>query len=238
MYADNSPADPSTKDRARMPDYTAPQRDRVALLTVNAQQDFTIQGSPLRSCGVGSAVASMRRLVEGFRDRGMPIFHAVRLYRPDGSNVDNFRREAVEEGLRVLMPGTSGAELIDEIQPKQRVRLDPHRLLTGDPQPVNGKEWAVYKPRWGAFHDTSLDALLRELEINTLVLCGCNYDTSGRATIYEAGARDYRVVLVPDAMTGIGEGAVGDMGRIGVYAMAAETCLDWLDSGSSSSAAA
>lgn len=221
-----------------MPNYTAPQRTRVALLTVNAQRDFTIKGSPLKSCGVDSAVAGMRRLVEGFRDRGAPILHAVRLYRPDGSNVDIFRREAVEEGLRVLMPGTSGTELIDEVQPKPRVRLDPHRLLSGDAQPLAEREWAIYKSRWGAFHETTLDDRLRELEVTTLVLCGCNYDTSGRATVYEAAARDYRVVLVPDAMSGIDEHAAREMGRIGVYVMPAGTCLSWLGGNSGSSAAA
>ena len=211
-----------------MPNYTVPQRDRVALLTVNAQRDFTIKGSPLKTCRVDSAIVAMRRLVEGFRCHGAPLFHAVRLYRPDGSNVDNFRREAVEEGLRVLMPGTSGADLIDELQPETPVRLDPHRLLSGDMQPMGDREWAFYKSRWGAFHDTPLDGTLRGLGVNTLVVCGCNFDTTGRATIYEAGARDYRVVLVPDAMSGIDESAARELGRIGVYVMPAEACLLWL----------
>ena len=61
----------------------------------------------------------------------MPIFHAVRLYRPDGSNVDNFRRRSVEEGLRILMPGTMGAELIPEAAPAGEARLDTGALLAG-----------------------------------------------------------------------------------------------------------
>ena len=220
-----------------MGNYTAPKRHSVALLTVNAQRDFTIKGSPLRACGVTTAVPAMARLVQGFRQAGAPIFHAVRLYRADGSNVDIFRREAIEEGLRVLMPGTSGVELLDEIQPDPAVRLDPHSLLAGERQALGPGEWAVYKPRWGAFHGTELDQHLRETGVTTLVLCGCNYDTSGRATIYEAGARDYRVVLVPDAMTGVGETAAEEMARIGVYLMTVEACLAWLEGRSSSTAA-
>ena len=52
-----------------MPNYTAPDRRRVALLTVNAQRDFTIKGSPLKACGVEPAVSAMRRLVEVFATR-------------------------------------------------------------------------------------------------------------------------------------------------------------------------
>ncbi|MDJ0937834.1 MAG: isochorismatase family protein, partial [Kiloniellales bacterium] len=83
-----------------MPDYTTPERARTALVTINLQRDFVKNGSPLRSRGVGAAMPGIQRLVEGFRAAGLPIVHAVRLYRPDGSNVDSFRRKAVEDGLR------------------------------------------------------------------------------------------------------------------------------------------
>ena len=68
-----------------MPDYTAPERGRAALLTVNAQRDFTLSGSTLKACGVDRALPAMRALVRGFRYQGAPVFHAVRLYRADGS---------------------------------------------------------------------------------------------------------------------------------------------------------
>ena len=55
---------------------------------------------------------------------GAPIVHLVRLYRPDGSNADACRRLAIEEGLRVLMPGSCGAELVPEINPAPATRLD------------------------------------------------------------------------------------------------------------------
>ncbi|MHC4917834.1 MAG: cysteine hydrolase family protein [Planctomycetota bacterium] len=211
-----------------MEDYTAPERGRAALLTINGQRDFTLPGSTLKACGVGRALPAMRALVRAFRDRSAPVFHAVRLYRPDGSNVDIFRRSAVEEGLRVLMPGTFGAELVDEIRPDSHVRLDPERLLDGRFQEIGPKEWVFYKPRWGAFHKTTLAARLQALDVSTLVVCGCNFSTSGRATVYEAGARDFRVILVTDALSGSCEESVCELGRIGVYLMNAGTCLDWL----------
>lgn len=220
-----------------MHDYTAPERGRAALLTINGQRDFTLPGSTLRACGVDRALPAMCTLAQAFRDRGAPVFHAVRLYRPDGTNVDVFRRSAVEEGLRVLMPGTFGAELVDEIKPERGVRLEPDELLHGRFQEVGPREWAFYKPRWGAFHETALADRLQALNVSTLVICGCNFSTSGRATVYEAGARDFRVILVTDALSGSCEESVCELGRIGVYLMNAATCLDWLAGTSRSHAA-
>ena len=220
-----------------MQDYTAPERGRAALLTINGQRDFTLPGSTLRACGVGRALPAMGSLVQAFRDRDAPVFHAVRLYRPDGSNVDIFRRSAVEEGLRILMPGTFGAELVEEIKPDTNVRLDADGLLDGRFQEIGPKEWIFYKPRWGAFHQTALCDRLRGLGVSTLVVCGCNFSTSGRATVYEAGARDFRVILVTDALSGSCEESVCELGRIGVYLMNARTCLDWLSGTDKSHAA-
>ena len=211
-----------------MPDYTTPDRGHVGLLTLNAQSDFTQPSSPLRSCGVKQALPAISRLVQGFRAQARPVFHAVRLYRPDGTNVDNFRRSAVEEGLRILMPGSSGAELIEGVRPQTNVRLDPASLLQGEMQEIAASEWAFYKPRWGAFHGTGLEQWLKDREISTLVICGCNFSTTGRATIYEAGARDFRVILASDAISGGSEDALCELGRIGIYLMTADNCLAWL----------
>ncbi len=220
-----------------MLDYTAPERGHVALVTVNAQRDFTLPGSTLKACGVGRALPAMGSVVKGFRAQGAPVFHAVRLYRADGSNVDLFRRRAVEEGLRVLMPGTFGAELVEEVKPDPEVRLDPEALLSGRFQEVGSNEWMFYKPRWGAFHETALAERLRELVVSTVVICGCNFATSGRATLYEAGARDFRIILVTDALSGAVEEGICELGRIGVYLMNAENCLSWLSGDSRSDAA-
>ena len=179
----------------------------------------------------------MKRLVDGFRSHDLPIVHAVRLHRCDGSNVDLFRRQAVEEGLRILMPGTSGAELLEELRPEPEVRLDPLQLLSGAIDEIAPNEFALYKPRWGAFYQTDLEQHLKERDVSTLVICGCNFTTSCRATVYEAGARDFRIVLVADALSGASEDAISELGRIGVYLMTTDSCLSWLAGRTRSTAA-
>jgi len=46
-----------------------------------------------------------------------PIVHVIRLYSKDGSNVDLCRRKAIENGKHLVIPGSDGAELIDELKP-------------------------------------------------------------------------------------------------------------------------
>jgi len=214
-----------------MTHYCVPEKNKAALLCISAQRDFVNPGSPVRACGAPAAVPRMAALLECFRKHGAPIYHSVRLYKADGSNVDACRRQAVEEGQRFFMPGTLGAELIDDVKPDREVRLDPEILLAGDFQEIGLREYVHYRPRWGAFHNTRLEDRLRAQNINTLVVCGFSFSTGGRASIYEASARDFRIVLVPDALCNATEEAVQELGRIGIYLMDAANCISWMASG-------
>src|SRR3546814_12654934 len=94
------------------------------------------------------------------------------------------------------MPGTLCAELIDEIKPNKDVRLDPEVLFGGDFQEIGRTENVHYRPRWGAFHNTPLEAKLREQEITTLVICGFSFSTGGRASSDERRGGNVCVVRV------------------------------------------
>lgn len=219
-----------------MVELNVPQRDSVALITVDMQNDFLRSDSPVKASGVKTALPNIERLVRGFREHRKPIFHSVRLYRPDGSNVDLFRRTAVEEGMRVLMPGTRGADLVPEVSPC-KARLMPDALLAGEFQELARNEFAFYKPRWGAFFGTELDARLRELGINTVMVCGLNFPTGGRATVYEGAARDYRVIVVSDALGDANDDSLRELSRLGAYQKTTAAGLEWLSGGQRSSAA-
>jgi nicotinamidase-related amidase len=154
--------------------------------------------------------------VQLFRRQDKPIVHVVRIYRPDGSNVDLCRRQDIERGKRVMLPGTDGAELVDELKPSPEIELDAESLLDGELQQIGPSEWIMYKPRWGAFYRTSLEVHLRDLGVNTLVVCGCNFPNCPRATIYEASERDLRITFVPDATSGVYKRGLRELENIGV----------------------
>ena len=168
----------------------------------------------------------MRQVLHAFRSTHKPIFHVIRIYNSDGSNVDLCRRRAIAElGRKLVIAGTQGAELVDELKPSSKLKLDTGLLLKGKLQQVARKEWIMYKPRWGAFYATPLEKHLRELNTNTVVICGCNFPNCPRTTVYEASERDFRVVLITDATSNIYERGLQELDKIGVELIKSDDCV-------------
>ena len=209
---------------------TRPNWNNSALITIDTQNDFTLPDAPARIDGTYEALPGMAAVLEAYRARELPIIHAVRLYKEDGSNVDLCRREAIEQGLRVVAPNTEGAELVRDIRPAQYTSLDADRLLSGEFQPLGRREWAMYKPRWGAFYRTDLEKFLRDRGVDTLVFIGCNYPNCPRTSMYEASERDFRIVMVADAMSQVYERGIREMQNIGVHVCTAGEVVSILQS--------
>jgi nicotinamidase-related amidase len=89
----------------------------------------------------------MKEIIQAYRARKLPIVHVVRLYSADGKNADLCRRERIEAGAKMVVPGTPGAELVDDLKPTAGSTLDADRLLAGKLQKLGQHEWAIYKPR-------------------------------------------------------------------------------------------
>jgi nicotinamidase-related amidase len=205
-----------------MDKYTQPDFSSIALITIDTQRD-TLDGQPFEIPGTSAILPNMKRLTQIFRKVGMPIIHIVRIYKKDGSNVDLCRRNIVGSGIVPLCEGTSGCELASELLPEPDIRLDTDLLLSGGIQHIGIKEVIIYKPRWGAFYRTpSLEDYLHKLGVSSLAFTGCNFPNCPRASIYEASERDFRIVLVEDAVSGLYEQGRKEMQNIGVQIMRAE----------------
>jgi hypothetical protein len=128
--------------------YTTPDFSAAALITIATQRDV-LDGGPLEIAGTSAALDPMRELVTAFREASRPIVHVVRLYEPDGTNVDLCRRQSIEDGARVLASGTPGSQLAPQLLPAPDLTLDHELLLAGNVQTLGPQGAAIYKPRWG-----------------------------------------------------------------------------------------
>lgn len=197
--------------------YTTPNWNTSVLITIDTQNDFTLPNAPAEINGTSNVLPNMKRVLEAYRTKGLPIIHVIRLYKEDGSNVDLCRREAIENGAKIAAPYSDGAELVSDIRSSHYSALETDKLLNGEFQSVGEHEWVMYKPRWGAFYQTDLETFLRERGIDTLVFTGCNFPNCPRTSMYEASERDFRVVMVADSMSQVYEKGVQEMSNIGVH---------------------
>jgi nicotinamidase-related amidase len=194
-------------------DYISPEWERSALLIIDVQVEF-VSGAMVVP-GTAERLPQLARLASAYRRAGRPIVHVVRLYVPGGDDVDLIRRADIRAGKQVAAPGSDGSQIPDVLLPGE-ARLAPDQLLAGEMQELGPSEHIMFKPRWSAFYRTSLEQHLRDRNVTTVVVAGCNLPNCPRGTLFDATERDYRAVLVPDATSQVTAERLADLTLIGV----------------------
>jgi nicotinamidase-related amidase len=107
------------------------------------------------------------------------VVHTVHVTRPDGSNVGVMGEiiPPTREGL--IAQGSFAAAL--------------HRAVEVQPGDV-----VLEKPRFGAFHGTDLELILRGRGIDSVIITGIATNVCAETTAREANARDFRVFFLSD----------------------------------------
>lgn len=199
--------------------YTLLNPDSCALLVVDTQNDFGHPDGAYPMPALEHVMPELVEAIEIFRRNDKPVIHIVRLYRPDGSNVDPCRRWQFEQGeMRMAVPGTWGSELVESTNPTGAT-LDAEALLAGEVQKLTPLEFVIYKPRFSAFHDTPLQPFLEAGGIDSLVIAGFTFPNCITAAQLGATDRDYRVGLIPSACTQISDDGLQAMQNKGVQLM-------------------
>ena len=129
---------------------------------------------------IADITARSASLAAAFRQHGLPVVLVNATGRAPG------RTEAPSRAG--FTPPPDWTELMDELQP----------------QPA---DYRVTKQRWGAFHGTSLDALLRGQDVTQIVLAGIATTAGVESTARAAHEHGYHVVLATDAMTDVNAAA-------------------------------
>jgi nicotinamidase-related amidase len=153
---------------------SAPDRSRVALLVIDAINDFAFpEAGPVLAAALPMA-RRIRALKRAARRVGIPTLYVN----------DNFGRWRSD--FRTLVAHGLG--------PRARGRAVT-RLLRPD-----RRDYFVLKPRHSGFYSTTLELLLEHLGTRTLILTGLLVDSCVLFTAQDAFVRGYRVVVPEDCV--------------------------------------
>jgi len=155
----------------------------TALVVVDMQNGFCHPDGSLYAPGSEAVVEPVVDLVDRARDAGVRVVFTRDVHPPEQFEDAHYYDEFEQWGEHVLEDSWD-AELVAELD----VAEDDH---------------VVQKHTYDAFHRTELDGWLSARGIDDLLFCGTLANVCVLHTAGSAGLRDYRPVLVEDAIGAI-----------------------------------
>jgi ureidoacrylate peracid hydrolase len=156
---------------------------RTALVNVDLQNCF-VAGAP---DGLAT-LDRINRVAAGCREAGILVIHTSHVLRPDGSNMGVLGELVPKIRAGLLNKGAESAAL--------------HPGLV-----IDSRDLLLEKPRFGAFHGTDLELILRARGIDTIIVSGISTPVCCDTTAREANARDFRVLFLSDGTAATGSEA-------------------------------
>lgn len=162
--------------------YPFPLRlEEMALLVVDMQRDFIEPGGFADTLGndlshAQEIVPTVKKLMDGFRELGLPILHTQECHRPDLSDCPPAKLNRGNPKLRIGDQGPMGRILICG---------EPGTAIIPELAPEEG-EFVIEKPGKGAFYATHLDEYLKAKGISQLAMAGLTTEVCVQTTMREA----------------------------------------------------
>jgi ureidoacrylate peracid hydrolase len=168
---------------------------RTALINVDMQRCF-VEASPLASPEGLVVLARINALATACRSAGILVVHTRGWMRADGSNLGVMGELVPPFIVALYTEGSHTAQLHDGLG-------------------VESGDIVLDKPRYGAFHATDLELILRSRAIDTVIISGIATNICCETTAREAAQRDFRVIFLSDgtATKEMGGVSAGDLQR-------------------------
>jgi nicotinamidase-related amidase len=168
--------------------------DQLALIVIDMQRDFAEPGGFGASLGndvsrITKIVPDVKRLIQGFRDAGLPVIHTMECHKPDLSDLSPAKRNRGKPTLRIGDDGPMGRILIAG---------EAGTAILPELAPIDG-EIVIEKPGKGAFYATELGDVLEARGISQLVFAGVTTEVCVQTTMREANDRGYECLLAEEA---------------------------------------
>ena len=154
--------------------------DSTAIVVVDMQNGFCHPDGSLYAPASEEAIEPVSEVVELGRNAGASIVFTRDVHPPEQFEENHYYDEFDRWGEHVV-EGTWDAELVEELQPRE-------------------EDHVVVKHTYDAFYRTDLEGYLDTHGINDLLICGTLANVCVLHTAGSAGLRDYRPVVVQDAL--------------------------------------
>jgi len=159
----------------------------LGLIVVDMQNAFCHPEGSMRRIGLKTQplrapIAAIAKLIETARAAKVIVIFTRYVYRSDYADGGILIKELFPQIKEVsgLRAGTWDVEVIDELKPAPG-------------------EFVIDKNRYSAFFKTSLEDVLRESVVDTLMIVGVTTSMCVESTARDAHFRDYRVWIVREA---------------------------------------
>jgi len=158
--------------------------NKTALLLIDLQKEKGTSDI----VGMEEIVARTQSLIETCRAQSIPVIYTRHINRGDGVGLAN--NEPVNETGSPLYynSDTDAIDILDEVAP-------------------TSSDIVIDKSRYSGFFESSLDARLKELDIQHLLIGGVLTDVCVLATVNDAFSLNYQVNLISDLSGTTSEGA-------------------------------
>lgn len=166
---------------------------RTALLLIDMQRDFLEPGGFGESLGndvslLRDCIEPCRAVLAAARAQGLLVIHTREGHRPDLSDAPPAKINRGDPSVRIGAPGPMGRILI---------RGEPGQDIIPELYPMAG-EPVIDKPGKGSFYQTDLELILKNRNIDTLLVGGVTTEVCVHTSVREANDRGFRCVVLAD----------------------------------------
>jgi len=140
--------------------------------------DFVLEGAPLEVPETRKVIPAIKREIERARAEGKPVIYVCDAHDKDDKEFSKFGWPPH------AIKGTEGARVVRELEPQ-------------------GGDIIIEKTTYSGFYNTGLDETLKRLGVDSLRLTGCVTHICVMFTASDAVLRDYKVLVVKDAVAGL-----------------------------------
>ena len=147
-----------------------------ALIVIDMLNDFVT--GELKTERAKRIIPNIRRLIQAARDAGIPVIYSNDAHLPVDSELKKWGEHA--------MKGTRGAEVIPQLK-------------------AGKSDYVLEKRTYSGFFETGLDLVLREIDVDTIILTGLHANICVRHTAADGFFRGYKIVVPKDATEALSE---------------------------------